>query len=540
MKASVVVATYNRLHLLLDLVADLGRQTMAPSDFEVIVVDDGSAVPVAPRLAELSTAYSLVVRAQPNAGAGAARHNGILVAQSEIIVILDDDMSVAPDFLEQHVAAHERGATVVQGYIAPPSEALPLFERFHAEQLERFVRAVESGRERLRGIHICTGNLSFRRADYIAVGGFDPALARSEDRDLGVRMEKAGAHLMLSTRARSAHRSDHDSLDNWLRRSFHYGVYDLRIARKHPDAAIANPWRFIFLVSPVSRPLLLGAVAAPDAGVRLSRAAFAVARLVDRGPGRRAAIAGATLAYGLQYFSGLRREYGSVRDALAGLAEYAVGKHGIEEGAAPATAWGRFVGAVRADYLALARTRAKYNDDNMPLYHLPADVARKIGFQMMVAVRAMRLLRDSRMPLLARVASRVVRHAYGAEIHWDAELAPGVVLIHGNGLVVSRAARAGEGCILFHNVTLGIGADPETRELGAPHLGRNVHVGPGATLIGPITVGDGTKIMAGAVLTRSVPEGSLVRPADVEVHDRRTDGGSGKPVRHLRSAEAAN
>ena len=60
----------------------------------------------------------------------------------------------------------------------------------------------------------------------------------------------------------------------------------------------------------------------------------------------------------------------------------------------------------------------------------------------------------------------------------------------------------GEGCILFHNVTLGEGVDPETRETGAPTLGRDVHVGPGATLLGPIHVGDGTKIMAGAVLTR--------------------------------------
>jgi serine acetyltransferase len=48
-------------------------------------------------------------------------------------------------------------------------------------------------------------------------------------------------------------------------------------------------------------------------------------------------------------------------------------------------------------------------------------------------------------------------------------------------------------------------------------LGRDVHVGPGATIIGPISVGDRTKVMAGAVLTRSVPPDSLVRPAESTV-----------------------
>jgi serine acetyltransferase len=51
-------------------------------------------------------------------------------------------------------------------------------------------------------------------------------------------------------------------------------------------------------------------------------------------------------------------------------------------------------------------------------------------------------------------------------------------------------------------------------------LGRDVHVGPGATLLGPIHVGDRTKIMAGAVLTKSVPPDSLVKPADSIVTTR--------------------
>jgi serine O-acetyltransferase len=176
-----------------------------------------------------------------------------------------------------------------------------------------------------------------------------------------------------------------------------------------------------------------------------------------------------------------------------------------------------FARDVRADFGSMQRYRQKYHAEAIPLARLPIDAVRKIGFQMMIATRSMRLLRDAGVPLGGQLASRLIRHLYGAEIHWDTTIHGGVCIVHGNGLVLSHRAVVGEGCILFHNVTLGEGLDPTTKESGAPTLGRDVHVGPGATLLGPIHVGDGTKIMAGAVLTRSVPANSLVRPAEAVV-----------------------
>jgi serine O-acetyltransferase len=179
-----------------------------------------------------------------------------------------------------------------------------------------------------------------------------------------------------------------------------------------------------------------------------------------------------------------------------------------------------FLRSVRADYATVQRYRAKYHGDERARAPQPADAVSKIGFQMMIAMRAMALVRDARLPLLPQVASRLIRHAYGAEVHWNTTLRDGIAIVHGTGLVLSHRAVIGEGCILFHNVTLGEGLDPETKETGAPTLGRDVHVGPGATLLGPIHVGDGTKIAAGAVLMRSVPAGSLVRPAEAVVTER--------------------
>jgi serine O-acetyltransferase len=180
-----------------------------------------------------------------------------------------------------------------------------------------------------------------------------------------------------------------------------------------------------------------------------------------------------------------------------------------------------FTAAVRADYGSVQRYRAKYHGQKIGLRRMPVDFARKIGFQTITVVRLMQLLRDLQVPVAPQVVSRLLRHLYACEIHWDAQIAPGVSIVHGVGLVISHAATVGPGCILFHNVTLGEGIDPQTRLSGAPTLGRDVHIGPGSTLLGPIHIGDGTKIMAGSVLAASVPPHSLIKPAQAEVTGRK-------------------
>jgi serine O-acetyltransferase len=169
-----------------------------------------------------------------------------------------------------------------------------------------------------------------------------------------------------------------------------------------------------------------------------------------------------------------------------------------------------FAEAVRADHAMLRHYDEKYDARGRRAASLPSTLVTRVGLQMMAAYRLMRLFREADAPLGAKIVARLIRHLYGADIHWDAALDEGVVIVHGMGLAVSHAARVGAGSILSHGVTLGDGTDPRTREVGAPTLEEGVHVGPGATLIGPITVGARSKIMPGAVLTHSVPPDSLV------------------------------
>jgi serine O-acetyltransferase len=147
------------------------------------------------------------------------------------------------------------------------------------------------------------------------------------------------------------------------------------------------------------------------------------------------------------------------------------------------------------------------------------DVTTRIGFQVLVAYRLMRLCVDARVPLAPQVASRLIRHAYGSDIHWEAQLEPGVVLVHGMGLAISRSARVARGAILFQNVTLGMSTDSSGRA-GAPSVEPDVHIGPGSTIVGPITLGARSKVTANCFVRTSVPPDSLVEAPQPDVSAR--------------------
>jgi serine O-acetyltransferase len=171
---------------------------------------------------------------------------------------------------------------------------------------------------------------------------------------------------------------------------------------------------------------------------------------------------------------------------------------------------GRFVASVRKDHEAMVRHHAKYGGRSPEGAPIARDVVEKIGFQMLAAYRVMRLLRSADQKLGAQLASRLIRHLYASDIHWDADIAPGIMIVHGMGMAISRSARIDEDVVLFQHCTLGEGRHPETGEVGAPHVERGVVVGAGATLLGPITIGAGSKIMPGCVVVRSVPPNSIV------------------------------
>jgi serine O-acetyltransferase len=187
------------------------------------------------------------------------------------------------------------------------------------------------------------------------------------------------------------------------------------------------------------------------------------------------------------------------------------------------------IAAVREDHAMLRHYDGKYQNGVEKGGSLAHDLVTRVGFQMLAACRAMRFCADSGIPLGPQVASRMIRHVYGSDIHWEAELEPGVVVVHGMGLAISRAAHVSRGAILFQNVTLGMGVDPESRATGAPILERDVHVGAGSTLVGPITVGARSKVTSNCFVRASVHPDSLVESPMPTVSSRSRRNGDAHP-----------
>ena len=109
---------------------------------------------------------------------------------------------------------------------------------------------------------------------------------------------------------------------------------------------------------------------------------------------------------------------------------------------------------------------------------------------------------------LGRLTSHVGRWLTGIEIHPGAKIGRRVFIDHGMGVVIGETAEIGENTTLYHGVTLG--GTTWNKGKRHPTLGRNVVVGAGAKILGPIKVGDGAKVGSNAVVVKDVPEGATV------------------------------
>jgi serine O-acetyltransferase len=125
------------------------------------------------------------------------------------------------------------------------------------------------------------------------------------------------------------------------------------------------------------------------------------------------------------------------------------------------------------------------------------------GFHAIVLHRLASWLQRHGRRLLARMVSQFNRAVTGIEIHPGATIGRRVFIDHGMGVVIGETAIVADDVTLYQGVTLG-GTGKE-RGKRHPTLEPNVVVGVGAAILGAVTVGEGAKIGAGAVVLRDVP-----------------------------------
>lgn len=180
---SVVVPAYNAEDTVLQTIHSICRQTF--TDFEILVIDDGSTDSTVARLQTVRDSRLQILR-YPNGGLAAARNRGIEKSVGEFVSFIDADDLWTPDKLELQVQA-------LREY---PDAAIAYSWTVFIDHETRFLFAKEGCRfegnvyaELVRHCFIASGsNVLVRRSCAVAVGGFDTAIVSAQDWDFCLRV----------------------------------------------------------------------------------------------------------------------------------------------------------------------------------------------------------------------------------------------------------------------------------------------------------------------------------------------------------------
>lgn len=219
-----------------DNVIGLRRLVLALRGMQVVVVDDGSTVPVTHRQLAGATCALDIVRHASSRGPAAARNTGLARCRTEFVAFLDADVLPRRGWLEA-LLGHFSDPTVALAAprivpLRPADSAVARYEAVHSalDLGEREAPVVPYGPVS----YVPSAAIVCRRSAIVDVGGFDEALQSGEDVDLCWRLVEGGSRLRYEPVATVAH--EHRTvLREWLSRKAFYGGSAAPLAVRHPD-----------------------------------------------------------------------------------------------------------------------------------------------------------------------------------------------------------------------------------------------------------------------------------------------------------------
>ncbi len=208
-EATVVLPTFNRLPVLKECLSALSNQTT--KSFEIILIDDCSTDGTGEYIKKCDLNNLRYIRLKKRSGPYYARNLGIREAKGEIIIFIDSDVIVFPDFVEDHIKIHKkRDDLAVQGMVK------------HVNNIKKFNMENFYIPNALCLRTFITQNASIRRKYLIAVGGFDQFGDQMgyKDVDMGLKLMDLKLKWIYGIRSCKAFHIDGDTTEENLKKTF--------------------------------------------------------------------------------------------------------------------------------------------------------------------------------------------------------------------------------------------------------------------------------------------------------------------------------
>ena len=203
---SVIIGTFNQKNILEIVLPEYEKQTLAKTEFEVIVVDSSSTDGASEWLKNFSPNFQFSAIIQANEGKTAARNTAINSAKGKWILVTDADMIPHPELLKLHLE--------MQTHSTVPSCFEGLTWNMHrlewpteSKNLYPLIPSNPKTKTRLGWFYFLTGNISFPKSLFESYNGFDPTFKGYgwEDLELGYRMQKKQVPLFYLREAMNYH-----------------------------------------------------------------------------------------------------------------------------------------------------------------------------------------------------------------------------------------------------------------------------------------------------------------------------------------------
>lgn len=252
MKTTVVIPTYNGKHKIVHALASLEKQILLPD--ELIIVVDGSTDGTAEMLKKMQLRLpNCKIIEQENHGRAVVRNRGAVESSGELLIFLDDDMTVPEHWVQAHCNHHEAYPNcLMSGRLeSPPILTKNDFHNYRIFLGDRWNADIAKSTSKQGPIsvpYVTANNFSIKKSTFLQLGGFDERLRDLEDYDLALRAGQMKLDIYVDNDAYAVNADTAvASCMDYIKRLRAYQLAKVELIALKPeilalsDAGVANP-----------------------------------------------------------------------------------------------------------------------------------------------------------------------------------------------------------------------------------------------------------------------------------------------------------